>query len=146
MDNIALNLGKLYQTLECLEIELAEEERLLSVMQINPVELQVVTDKKSQLLAAVSYYDEQRHLAEKQASQPAPYRDRRLSERWQHILTLTKKLSDMNIHNGTLMEKQAAFMRKMQSMMQNTRMGQMVYGADGQSRNGVTRRNAGRSV
>lgn len=141
MENLALILEKMYGALCELETTLLEENTQLSGSQIDPVSLQVVTDKKSRLLAAIAHHDARRQEEETLLRQRAPYADNRdLATRWQQIHQLTARLSELNQRSGLLLEKQQENVRQLQDVMNKTRVGQMTYGSDGQSRTGVSGR------
>ncbi|MTD37453.1 hypothetical protein GIX45_02170 [Erwinia sp. CPCC 100877] len=141
MENLALILEKMHGVLCELESTLLEENTQLSGSQIDPVSLQVVTDKKSSLLAAIAHYDVRRQEEEALYRQRAPYTgNRELMTRWQQIYQLTARLSELNQRSGLLLEKQQENVRQLQNAMNKTRVGQMVYGSDGQSRTGASGR------
>lgn len=141
MEQLAVTLDKMYEVLRELEATLREENSQLSAQAIDPVSLQVVTDKKSSLLAAVAHYDAHRQQEESALCLRAPYSGTdALADRWQHIHAITVTLSELNQRSGMLLEKQQANVRKLQGAMNKTRVGQMVYDADGLSRSGVSGR------
>jgi flagella synthesis protein FlgN len=141
MENLALILEKMYGALCELEVTLLEENTQLSGSQIDPVSLQVVTDKKSSLLAAIAHYDTRRQEEETLHHQRAPYAGiQGLESSWQQIHQLTVRLSELNQRSGLLLEKQQENVSKLQNAMNKTRVGQMVYGSDGQSRTGASGR------
>lgn len=67
-DQLEKNLIKLQTLLDELEGTLLEEVSQLSRARINPVSLQVISDNKSRLLAAINFYDEERKHAEKKCT------------------------------------------------------------------------------
>jgi flagella synthesis protein FlgN len=141
MENLVTILEKMHAALCELEVTLQNENAQLSGSQIDPVSLQVVTDKKSSLLAALAHHDACRQEEEAVKRVRAPYEGNSdLSMRWQQIHQLTVRLSELNQRSGLLLEKQQENVRQLQSVMNKTRVGQMVYGSDGQSRNGAGNR------
>lgn len=141
MENLVTILEKMHGALCDLEVTLRDENTQLSGSQIDPVSLQVVTDKKSSLLAALAHYDARRQEEETAHRVRAPYDGvAELSMRWQQIHRLTMTLSELNQRSGLLLEKQQENVKQLQSVMNKTRVGQMVYGSDGQSRNGTGNR------
>lgn len=141
MENLVTILEKMHGALCELEVTLRDENTQLSGSQIDPVSLQVVTDKKSSLLAALAHYDARRQEEEAAHRVRAPYDGMgELSMHWQQIHRLTMTLSELNQRSGLLLEKQQENVKQLQSVMNKTRVGQMVYGSDGQSRNGTGNR------
>lgn len=141
MEKLTALLEKISSTLGELEGLLREENYKLSGAQIDPVTLQVVTDNKSRHLATLAHYENQRQSLEQEKGLAAPYlNDRRLMASWENIVRMTAKLSELNQQNGWLLEQHMENARQLQGMLNKTRIGQMVYGANGHSQHGASDR------
>jgi flagella synthesis protein FlgN len=133
MDKLRTLLDKLAETLRALESVLAEEHQLLCSDSLPGVALQRVTDTKSQLLATVTYLEQQRPALEANLALRAPYdAEVSLGERWRQIQQLSQRLRDKNQHNGLLLNQQIA--HNQQALAILSRNNKSLYGPDGQSR------------
>lgn len=135
MENLAQLLERLLETLNALDTVLAEEHHLLCSGQLPGVALQRATDAKSQLLATVSYLEQQRLELEPAQGQQAPYSTHpRLADAWQQIQRLCQQLREKNQHNGLLLNQQID--HNAQALTILSKNNKSLYGPDGQSCSG----------
>lgn len=138
MKNMVQTLDNMHRTLQSLAEVLQAESGALLQLQKNPLALQTITDEKNQLLCALDYYDKQRQQQERELGVAAPYPQiPALARCWQTIIPLTRQVKQQNIDNGLQIEKQLAVMDEMRKVLNKTRVGQMVYGENGQAQHGA---------
>lgn len=134
MNNLRNTLGKMQQMLEELETVLAEELNQLKRPQVNPVALQMLSDNKSRLLAAINYFDEQRKSEEKEANVAAPYkRDAGLKRQWDKITATVRTTKQMNSDAYPLIELQMKKAAMLKSMVNKAGSAASLYSADGKT-------------
>lgn len=134
MNNLRNTLGKMQQMLEELETVLAEELNQLKRPQVNPVSLQMLSDNKSRLLAAINYFDEQRKAEEKEANIAAPYkRDAGLKRQWDKITATVRLTKQMNSDAYPLIELQMKKAAMLKSMVSKVGSAASLYSADGKT-------------
>lgn len=133
MENFTAILHNMVKRLDELDSTLAEENRQLSQAQINPVSLQVISDNKSRLLAAINFYDEQRRQEETQLRIAPPFvRHREPAALWERITRIVKKCNEQNQQSFQLLEmhmKRVSDVKKLVSQVASSPM----YGASGGS-------------
>ncbi len=131
MENFTVILHNMVKRLDELDSTLAEENRQLSQAQINPVSLQMISDNKSRLLAAINFYDEQRRQEEKQLRITPPFaHQREPAVLWEHITGVVKKCNEMNQQSYQLLEmhlKRVNDVKKLVSQVASS----PLYGARG---------------
>ncbi|RPE04648.1 flagellar biosynthesis protein FlgN [Candidatus Pantoea deserta] len=134
MNNLRDTLNTMQQLLEELKTVLTEELNQLQRPQVNPVSLQMLSDNKSRLLAAIGFYDEQRKTEEKQLNISAPYGlHPDLKRRWDSLTATVRVTKEMNINAYPLIElqmKKAAMLKKMVSKAGSA---SSLYSADGKT-------------
>jgi flagella synthesis protein FlgN len=115
--------------LNSLETVITAEQQQLSAGQINGSALQRVTEDKSSLLATLGYLDTLR-----QAEQTA---DRKhaveVEMQWQTMQQLIQRLSNLNQHNGWLLESQREHTEQALAILKPHQAPEF-YGADGQAK------------
>jgi len=133
MKNLAQLLDKLLEALQGLDKSLVEEHNLLCSSQLPVVDLQRITDAKSQLLAIVGYLEQHRHGLENTLGCQAPYDELpQLAQRWRQVQQLSQRLREKNQHNGALVNQQIDHNALAQAILNKNN--QPLYGPDGQSR------------
>lgn len=133
MENLAQLLNKLVETLNALGAVQTEEHTLLCANTLAGVNLQRVTDTKSQLLATVNYLEKQRLELEKTYQCQAPYPHHPdLAINWQQIQQLGQQLREQNHHNGRLLNHHIE--HNAQALAVLHKQNKSLYGPDGQSR------------
>lgn len=132
MKALLIVLEKQLNTLQALRQLLEKENSLLSGCRVDPSVLQLVAEKKQQLLIAVEHFDALRQQQEKAASLFAPYTgNSALTPLWQQIRDMATHLKQDNQRSSLLLEQQMTNLRARQKLIQQTHIAQMVYGADG---------------
>ena len=105
------------------------EQQQLSAGQINGSALQRVTEDKSSLLATLDYLETLRLAEQKTISvQPAD-----IEIQWQTILQQIQRLSEINQHNGWLLESQREHTEQALAILKPHQAPEF-YGADGQAK------------
>lgn len=112
------------------------EQQQLSAGQINGSALQRVTEDKSSLLATLDYLETLR-LAELKATSVRPTD---LDVKWQTIQQQIQRLSDINQHNGWLLESQREHTEQALAILK-PHQAPDFYGADGQAKSAVNHAN-----
>lgn len=131
-DQLEKILIKLQTLLDELEGTLLEEVSQLSRARINPVSLQVISDNKSRLLAAINFYDEERKHAEKNAQLNLPYKNNsRLATRWEGITQVLRRSSDLNQKSNQLLEIHMERVTTLRKLIVQTGSIPSLYGEDG---------------
>ncbi|GKW19715.1 flagellar synthesis protein FlgN [Pectobacterium araliae] len=134
MENLQSILEQLLNNLRELDVVMSEEQTLLCAGHINSVALQQVTEKKTSLLATMQHLEVRRHTTESTLKLQAPYDSvEKLSDYWQQVQELTRRLNDQNKHNGLLLNRHIAYTNEAINILR-PRHGQGLYGPDGQSK------------
>ncbi|MBN3137892.1 flagella synthesis protein FlgN [Pectobacterium punjabense] len=134
MENLQSILEQLLNNLRELDVVMAEEQTLLCAGHINSIALQQVTEKKTSLLATMQHLEVRRHATESTLKLQAPYGGvEKLSDYWQQVQELTRRLNDQNKHNGLLLNRHIAYTNEAINILK-PRHGQGLYGPDGQSK------------
>ncbi|WNN46024.1 MULTISPECIES: flagellar export chaperone FlgN [Winslowiella] len=133
MNALLTALDKMLEVLSSLAKVMDAEQQQLSAGQLNSNLLQQITEDKSSLLNTLSYLDEMRRQAEKQADLSAPYpAQAALAERWETIQQRTVKLHNTNQHSGLLLNQQIAYNEQALALLK-PHQSQAFYGPDGQT-------------
>lgn len=136
MENLSVILQKLTGLLEELESTLVEENGQLSRAQINPISLQIISDNKSRLLAAINFYDEQRKQEENQQSVASPYPHKpTLAALWRGITLVVKKSSELNQKNYQLLEMHMKKVNDVKQIVSRATSTTQLYGQSGNHSN-----------
>lgn len=136
MENLSVILKKLTGLLEELESTLVEENGQLSRAQINPISLQIISDNKSRLLAAINFYDEQRKQEENQQSIASPYTHKpQLAALWRGITVVVKKSSELNQKNYQLLEMHMKKVNDVKQIVSRATSTTQLYGQSGNHSN-----------
>ena len=136
MENLSVILKKLTGLLEELESTLVEENGQLSRAQINPISLQIISDNKSRLLAAINFYDEQRKQEENQQSVASPYSHKpQLAALWRGITLVVKKSSELNQKNYQLLEMHMKKVNDVKQIVSRATSTTQLYGQSGNHSN-----------
>lgn len=124
LSSLSAVVDKMSEAINALTQVLQAEHQQLSAETVNGSFLQRITEQKSSLLATLEYLEQQRqhYLA------IAP--DQQAIQRWQQLLEPLQRLSDMNQHNGWLLDGQRAHITQSLSLLQ-PHQGHDLYGADG---------------
>lgn len=138
-------MNHLRHTLECMQQLLAElhsvlqqEQAQLQRAQVNPVALQALSDRKSRLLSALHFFDEQRRQQEKALNIAAPYSAfNDLKPRWEDITAAARLTKEMNIALYPLLELQMKKATALNQLAARAGAGTALYRADGTSRNSL---------
>ncbi|CAX55949.1 flagellar export chaperone FlgN [Erwinia pyrifoliae] len=133
MDKLQNALDKMLEVLSSLAGVMNAEQEQLSAGQINSSLLQRITEDKSSLLATLSFLEQMRRDAEKNAGLYEPYsRHPELAQRWTAIQANTLKLRDTNTHNGMLLNHQIKHNEQALQVLKPYHS-QKFYGPDGQA-------------
>lgn len=136
MENLSVILKKLTGLLEELESTLVEENGQLSRAQINPISLQIISDNKSRLLAAINFYDEQRKQEENQQNIASPYTHKpQLAALWRGITLVVKKSSELNQKNYQLLEMHMKKVNDVKQIVSRATSTTQLYGQSGNHSN-----------
>lgn len=136
MENLSVILKKLTGLLEELESTLVEENGQLSRAQINPISLQIISDNKSRLLAAINFYDEQRKQEENQQNIASPYTHKpQLAALWRGITLVVKKSSELNQKNYQLLEMHMKKVNDVKQIVSRATSMTQLYGQNGNHSN-----------
>lgn len=136
MENLQTTLTRLQDTLNELEIVLAEEIKQLSCAQVNAVALQQLSDNKSRLLSTLAWHDEQRKQQERHLRLFAPYADRApLAACWQQLTQSAQKASEMNLQTSHLLDMHMQKVRNLSQVINKAAAAPTLYTAGGQSEN-----------
>ncbi|WLI76350.1 flagellar export chaperone FlgN [Kosakonia sp. H02] len=136
MENLPVILNKLYSLLEELEGTLAEEISQLSRAQINPISLQIISDNKSRLLAAINFYDEQRKQEEKQHRIASPYSQKpKLAALWNNITRVVRKSGELNQKSYQLLEMHMKKVNEVKQVVNRATSSAQLYGQSGNPSN-----------
>ncbi len=109
------------------------EQQQLSAGQINGSALQRITEDKSSLLATLDYLETQRQAEQKSALA----RSAETEMQWQTILQHIQRLSEVNLHNGWLLESQREHTEQALAILKPHQAPEF-YGADGQAKSAVS--------
>ena len=112
------------------------EQQQLSAGQINGSALQRITEDKSSLLATLDYL-ETRRLAELKATSVQPTDS---DTQWRAIQQKIQRLSEINQHNGWLLESQREHTDQALAILKPHQAPEF-YGADGQAKSAVIHAN-----
>ncbi|NMP28033.1 flagellar biosynthesis protein FlgN [Rahnella sp. SAP-1] len=133
MKNFIKTMDTLVETLQALDLVIQHEQTLLCSGRVNGMALQTITEQKSSLLTTVDYLDGQRRQHDVRLKQTAPYsRQPEIADRWKSIVTLTQKLSNINRHNGLLLDKQLTYNTQALSILKASQTNKF-YGPNGQT-------------
>lgn len=133
MNNLLETLTTLALSLTELQTILAEENRQLSALKIQPLELQRLSDAKSKQLSTVAYYDARRQLQEQQNRVIAPYAgNAELAAAWREIVLKVKKASEWNQQSGLLLERHQQAAKALRGVFEKSGAKATLYGAKGQ--------------
>lgn len=133
MNNFINTMNSLVETLQALNAVINNEQTLLCSGRVNGVALQHITEQKSSLLTTVDYLDQQRRQHDTAQAQSAPYPQQpEIAEQWKQIVLLSEKLSQINNHNGLLLDKQIAHNSQALSILKTSQT-QKLYGPNGQT-------------
>ncbi|MBP2844130.1 flagellar export chaperone FlgN [Dickeya oryzae] len=134
MEKLVKLLEQLLFNMRELEAVLSDEQSLLCAGHVDGPALQVITDKKSSLLATIQHLDKIRLQGESALRVKAPYSSHpAVAHIWQQITALSEALRDKNQHNGLLLGYHLDHNEKALAVLK-PRHAQSLYGPDGQSR------------
>ena len=122
-------LAQIADGLSALRAVMESERLLLCEGSVSGSHLQRVTEEKSSLLATLGWLEQQRLQAWSAADSAA-------QAQWQTIRTQTQALSEMNQHNGWLLEQQMAFNQQALALLKPHQEAGL-YGKDGLAANRV---------
>lgn len=125
-------LSQIANVLNSLETVINAEQQQLSAGQINGSALQRVTEDKSSLLATLDYFDTLRRAELK----TTVVRTAEIDLQWQSIQQQIKRLSEINQHNGWLLESQSEHTEQALAILKPYQAPEF-YGADGQAKSTV---------
>ena len=128
MSGLSAILDQMTSILNSLKAVMDAEQLQLSAGNVNGLQLAIITEEKSSLLATLDYLEKQRRV--EQDAQRETHDD--IGDRWQVITETTQQLRRLNQHNGWLLEGQ--ILRNQQAIdvlkpFQETGL----YGKDGQA-------------
>lgn len=133
MNTLLETLTMLALSLTELQTILTKENRQLSALRIQPLELQRISDAKSKQLSTVAYYDAQRQHQEQQLGISAPYQGKReLAASWSEIVQQVKKASEWNQQSAMLLERHQQAAKALQGVFEKSGAKSTLYGAKGQ--------------
>ena len=122
-------LAQIADGLSTLRAVMESERLLLCEGSVSGSHLQRVTEEKSSLLATLGWLEQQRLQAWSAADSAA-------QAQWQTIRAQTQALSEMNQHNGWLLEQQMAFNQQALAVLKPHQEAGL-YGKDGLAANRV---------
>lgn len=133
MKTFIKTMKTLVETLESLDLIINHEQTLLCSGRVNGIALQNITEQKSSLLTTVDYLDKQRREHDVRLKQTAPYsRQPEIAAMWKSVVQLSQKLSQMNRHNGMLLNKQIDYNTQAMAILSASQT-QKLYGPNGQT-------------
>ena len=132
MTRLAEILGQMAGVLNSLETVMNAEQLQLAAGQVNGSALQRITEDKSSLLATLDYLDS---LRQNEQKAPQAY-SAELEARWQVMHRQIQRLSDINRHNGWLLESQREHTELALAILKPHQAPEF-YGADGQAKSAV---------
>ncbi|ACZ76380.1 flagellar export chaperone FlgN [Dickeya zeae] len=134
MEKLVKLLEQLLLNMRELEAVLSDEQSLLCAGHVDGPALQVITDRKSSLLATIQHLEKIRLQGESALRVKAPYSSHpTVAQVWQQISELSEALRDKNQHNGLLLGYHLDHNEKALAVLK-PRHAQSLYGPDGQSR------------
>lgn len=128
MNKLLQNMLTILQTLQQ---TLAQEEQELSARTVNTTSLHRVTENKSEQLATLRHYDNERMQLEQQLNIKAPYEGQEeLNAQWSMIQMLTQLLSQHNHRNNLLLSQHMKYTDEILSLLKS-KTNSTLYGPDG---------------
>lgn len=138
MDKLRLTLTELQELLKQMEELLMEEIKQLSLIKVNPIALQSLSDNKSRLLSAIDFYDKQRRQIESQKNAIAPYTNTpKLFKLWESIVAKTKNTNELNHRSFALLEIQIQKMKEFKKLVKDAGMKGAIYAPSGKTEHTV---------
>lgn len=138
MNNLSHTLVNMQQLLEELHAVLSEELSQLRRPQVNPVSLQMLSDKKSRLLSALTFFDQQRQRQEKALTLAAPYAQHAdLHALWENIAARVRLTKESNLAIYPLIELQMKKAAALNKLVKKAGSGAALYSADGRTHSGL---------
>lgn len=135
MNDLRITLVKINSLLEELELVLTEELKQLNRPQLNPVNLQMLSDNKSRLLSAINFFEEKRKVEENKLGIAAPYDQQPvLKSLWENVVAIVRQTSKINMNIYPILELQMQKALTLKSMVKQVSNCAALYGADGTSR------------
>lgn len=136
METLQATLNNQQNTLNELEVVLAEEIKQLSYAQVNAVALQQLSDSKSRLLSTLAWHDEQRKQWEEHLQLFAPYAHQAtLAASWDTLLQSAQKASEMNLQTSHLLNMHMQKVQSLSQALNKATASPGLYNAGGQSEN-----------
>lgn len=136
MDKLRQTLLKLQELLTQMDDLLIEEIKQLSLLRVNPVALQSISDNKSRLLSAINFYDNQRKQLEKQGQFIAPYTNSiKLANLWNSIVSKTKNANELTHNSAVLLEIHMQKMQEFKKLIKDVEMKSAMYASSGKTEN-----------
>ena len=123
MASLSETLNKMAESLLALRAAMESEQRLLSAGSVSGSALQRVTEEKSTLLATLAWLEQQRQLAWHDTEESAQVR-------WRALEIEIRALSELNQHNGWLLEGQIAYNQQALAVLRPHQEAGL-YGKDG---------------
>ncbi|WP_024527719.1 flagella synthesis protein FlgN [Serratia fonticola] len=138
MDKLRLTLTELQELLKQMEDLLMEEIKQLSLIKVNPIALQSISDNKCRLLSAIDFYDKQRRQIENQNNAIAPYTNApKFFKLWESIVAKTKNTNELNHRSFVLLEIQMKKMEAFKKLVKDAGMKNSIYAPSGKTEHGA---------
>lgn len=134
MDKLRFTLTELQELLKKMEELLMEEIKQLSLIKVNPVALQSISDNKSRLLSSINFFDRQRRQIESTGNFIAPYANSpKLFMLWESILAKTKNANELNHRSFVLLEIHMQKMNQFKKLVKDAEMKSTIYASSGKT-------------
>lgn len=134
MENLRVTLTELELLLDQMETLLTEEIKQLSLIRVNPVALQSISDNKSRLLSSIDFYDKQRQQIEANGDMVAPYKNSpELSSLWESVVAKTKNANELNHRSFVLLEVHMQKMDQLKKLFKDVGGNNTIYASSGKA-------------